>query len=413
MMKYCLIGEKLGHSYSAVIHNARGLEYTLNPMPKDELQSFCASRKFKGFNITIPYKKDIIPYLDDISDIAKDAGAVNTVVDREGKLFGYNTDVGGMKYMLARKGISLKGKNLLILGSGGTSNTAKTLAKYEGAKSVTIVSRSGEVNYDNCKNIAKDTEIIINATPVGMYPNNGKAPLTLDGFDSLEGVFDCIYNPFVTELLNDAKERGIVYSHGLSMLVEQALLAEDIWLENTHTQEESEQLIADVYSKTANIVLFGMPSCGKTTFGKVIAKRLGRDFIDSDGEITRRTGKTPAEIIKESGEKVFRDVESEVILSIAKESGKVIALGGGGVLRSENVKALRSNGILVYIQRPLDLLSTDGRPLSQSKGVAKLYEERKDIYENAKDCSVLNDKTEEYAVEEILKEYEIACYKRC
>lgn len=413
MMKYCLIGEKLGHSYSAVIHNARGLDYTLNPMERDALQAFCNSGEYKGFNITIPYKKEIIPYLDCISDIAKEAGAVNTVVEREGKLFGYNTDVGGMKYMLARKGITLKDKKILILGSGGTSNTAKTLAKYEGAKSVTVVSRSGEVNYDNCMELAKDTQIIINATPVGMYPNNGKAPLSLEGFDSLEGVFDCIYNPFVTELLHDAKERGIVCSHGLSMLIEQALLAEDIWLERDHTAVESEELIASVYAKTANVVLFGMPSCGKSTLGKIIADKLGREFVDSDEEITQKIGKTPAEIIKESGEKVFRDIESEVIISLAKESGKVIALGGGGVLRSENVKALRSNGVLIYIKRPLELLSTENRPLSQSKGVEKLYEERKDIYEKSKDCSVLNDKTEEYAVEEILKEYEIACYKRC
>ncbi len=412
-MKYCLIGEKLGHSYSEIIHKARGLDYELRPIPRDKVKDFCLSGEYDGFNVTIPYKKEVIPYLDAVSSIAQRAGAVNTVTYRDGKLYGDNTDVDGMKYMLSRKGVSLKGKHILILGSGGTSNTARALAEREGASKVTVVSRTGEVNYSNVKELAREIEVIINATPVGMYPNSGQTPINLDGFDSLEGVFDCIYNPFETELIHEAKKKGLITSHGLSMLIEQALLAEDIWLESSHTREESEELIAEIYSKTSNLVLFGMPSCGKSTLGKIVAEKLKREFVDTDTLITEKTGKTPSEIIKESGEKAFRDIESKVINSVAKESGKVISVGGGGVLRSENVKALHSNGVMIYIKRPLALLSSEDRPLSQNKGIDKLYEERKDIYEGAKDSFVLNDKTTDYAVKEILKEYEIACNKRC
>lgn len=412
-MKFCLIGEKLGHSYSAILHNARGFDYVLNPLKKDELTSFCKNCKFDGFNVTIPYKKDIFEQVDFISDLAKEVGAVNTVCNRDGKLYGYNTDVGGLRYMLARKGVTLKDKNVLLLGSGGASNTARTLAKIDGANKIWIVSRSGEVNYSNYKQIAQSAQIIINTTPVGMYPNGGVSPITLDGFDMLEGVFDCIYNPLQTELLRLAEKRGVACSGGLSMLVEQALLAEDIWTNSQHTQEDSEKTLARLSAECMNIVLFGMPSCGKSTLGKNLATTLSREFIDTDLVIQQRTGKTPSQIIKESGEKVFRDIESEVIKSVASLSGKVISLGGGGVLREENVRELRSNGVLIYIKRPLELLSEEDRPLSAQKGIIALYNERKEIYENAKDRIVVNDGEIDKAVKEIISEYEIACNKRC
>ncbi len=412
-MKYCLIGEKLGHSYSAVIHRSRGYDYDLCPIEKGKLEEFCKKSEYDGFNVTIPYKKDIIPYLDELSERAKAVGAVNTVTRKDGKLYGDNTDIGGLEYMISSKGVSLKNKHVLILGSGGASATAVALSHEKGAKSVTVVSRSGEVNYVNCKSVAGNAQIIINATPVGMYPNTEATPITLDGFDRLEAVFDCIYNPFTTELLCEARSKNLISSHGLPMLVEQALIAEDIWSGGAHTREESEETLALVFAKMANIVLFGMPSSGKSTLGKLIADKLKKEFVDTDEEITKKYGKKPSEIINESGEQAFRNMESEVVKEVAKLSGRVISLGGGAVLRGENVRALRANGILCYIKRPLSLLTTEDRPLSQREGIEKLFEARKDIYEEAKDYSVNNDKKIEKAVKEIIKGYETACNKRC
>ena len=410
-MKYCLIGAKLGHSYSAVIHQKRGYDYILNPIEKDKISSFC-KENYDGFNITIPYKKDIMEHLDWISEDAKDIGAVNTVVKRDGKLFGYNTDLGGLKYTLDRANITLLNKNVLVLGSGGASVVAVALCKKEKANKVTVVSRSGEVNYQNVYEKESDTNVIINTTPVGMYPNCDDSPISLKEFKKLESVVDVIYNPYRTKLLQEARDLSLSCTSGLAMLVEQALLAEDIWSNTTHSESESEDLIAYLSQKTANVVLFGMPSCGKSTIGKALAKELDREFLDTDELIKQKTGKSPSTIIKESGEKVFRDIESEVIKSVGILSSKVISLGGGGVLRRENVLALQSNGVLCYVKRPLELLENTDRPLSMQKGVQKLWKERKDIYESAKDISIDNTKTVFDAVKEIIEKYEIACYKR-
>ncbi len=410
-MKYCLIGEKLGHSYSVIIHEKRGYDYILRPIERNALFNFC-KEDYDGFNITIPYKKDIMQWLDFISDDAKQIGAVNTVKRENGKLYGYNTDLGGLKYTFDRIGVSLKGQNVLVLGSGGASKVAVTLAKKEGAKSVNIVSRTGEINYQNVYEKVPFATVIINTTPVGMFPNVDDSPISLDGFENLIAVVDAIYNPYQTKLLVQAQRKKLKFSNGLAMLVEQGLIAEDIWSNTTHTKQETEDIISYLVQKTMNVVLFGMPSCGKSTLGRLVSKKLNRQFVDTDELVKEKTGKTPAEIITESGEKVFRDIESDVIKSVASLSGKVISLGGGGVLRRENVDALKQNGIMVYVDRPLELLVDEDRPLTQQKGVQKLFEERKGKYESAKDICVTNNGNIENGVKEIIEKYEIACNKR-
>lgn len=386
-MKYCLIGERLSHSYSAEIHKARGLNYELREVKRGKLADFI-KEEYDGFNVTIPYKKDIIPYLDYLDESARSIGAVNTVVKRDGKYYGYNTDFEGMRYAVSRKGIVLTDKNVMILGSGGAANTAVALCKAEKAKSVVVVSRSGEINYENCYGL-KNTEVIINATPVGMFPNIGVSPIDLSKFLKLKGVFDCVYNPFNTALVLQAKQLKLNCSDGLPMLIKQATEAQKIW-GVVSDSDETEDLINSLYLNKLNIVLVGMPSSGKTTIGKLVAEILGKKFIDTDAEIYNKTGKTPAEIIEKDGEKTFRDTETEIIKSVAFNSGAVIATGGGAVLRNENVSALKANGVVFYVKRDLSLLTAENRPLSQSGGIARLYEERKELYEHAADFTVEN-----------------------
>lgn len=407
-LNYCLIGEKLGHSYSREIHEEMGFNYILKEVSNNDLSNFLNNNDFYGFNVTIPYKKAVIPYLTKTSNIAKMAGAVNTVVNVNGKLYGHNTDVEGMKYMISRKGVSLTGKKVMVLGSGGTSNTAVTLCKLENAEKVTVVSRSGSVNYDNCYEL-QDTEVIINSTPVGMYPNVENTPINLSKFKNLIAVFDCIYNPFLTELLSDAKKLGLIYSNGISMLVKQAILAEDFWLNVDSGNDETERIIKKMQLDKSNLVLYGMPSSGKSTIGKLVAKKLNRSFIDTDEYIEKITGKSPSKIINEQGILEFRRIESEAIKEVGKLSGYVIALGGGAVLKEENVHALKRNGYLIYVKRNLSLLVNDDRPLSKKYGVEQLYNERKDIYNAVKDGEVDNNSDLESAVEGVIKTYENSC----
>ena len=290
-----------------------------------------------------------------------------------------------MEYMIARCGLTLKNKVVMILGSGGTSGTACALAQKQGAKKVYVVSRTGEVNYTNCPR--KGVQILINATPVGMYPNVDESPIELTGFESLEGVFECVYNPRKTRLILAAENLGIVASSGLPMLVAQAVKAEEIWREENF-DDKVEELISAIARDKVNVVLEGMPSSGKTTVGKLVADILGREFYDVDEEIKRETGRTPSDIINKDGEAVFRDIESTVVRRLVKESGKVIALGGGSVIREENVLAFRQNGVVFYLNRPLSLLTAEDRPISQKEGIKALYEKRRSLYENAADFTV-------------------------
>lgn len=407
-MKLCLIGERVSQSYSKEIHNIMGLDYLLVSLKKEELESFVKNCKYNGFNITMPYKKDIIKYLDHIDSDALKIGAINVVNAKNGKLYGYNTDIWGMEYMLKRKGVSVKGKNVLILGTGGASSCAVALMQKLGAN-YTVVGRTSPVNYQNVYELTS-TQIIINTTPVGMTPNLLDAPIDITKFKNLEAVFDAVYNPQKTTIVRNAESLGIVCSGGIPMLVEQALCGEDIWLSSSHTEVDSEKMILEITKRKLNIVLVGMPSSGKTTVGKALANALSREFFDVDLEVFEKTGKTPAEIIKTLGEEEFRRVESEVLKELMAKSGAVIATGGGGIIKPENREFIKANGISVHLKRNLELLETKNRPLSKSVGVEKLFEERKSLYESA-DITVSNNETIENTVKEIINKYEIACSK--
>lgn len=402
MEKFGLIGKTLKHSYSKIIHGELGnYDYDLYEIAPENLKDFVLSGKLKGYNVTIPYKKDIIPYLDEVDERALKIGAVNTVVEKDGKRYGFNTDFLGMKYMLSRAGITLKDKVVMLLGSGGTSNTANAVALSEGAKEVIKVSRTGEVNYQNCFE-RKDVEVIINTTPVGMFPNNYESPLSISGFPNLIGVADVIYNPNLTALTAQAKERGIKYANGLPMLVAQAKYAMELFLDKMVSDSVIEKVLSKLEKETLNIVLIGMPGSGKTTVGKALAELLGREFIDTDLEIEKRENRDIPLIFKENGEEYFRAVESAVIKEVGLMTGKVIATGGGVIKNKDNYFPLKSNGVIFWIKRDLSALPTDGRPLSKDvETLKKLFEERKDLYAFFADEIIENDTDIEKVVKEI------------
>ena len=371
-MKYGLIGEKLGHSFSKTVHSKiADYEYCLFEIAKADLNTFMQKRDFCGINVTIPYKQAVIPYLDYISDEAKSIGAVNTVVNKNGKLYGYNTDFFGLKLLIEKNNIEITNKTVLILGSGGTSKTAKAVCESLSAKEIFTVSRSGGeglITYEEA--YTKNAQIIINTTPLGMYPNIDAKPIKLEGFNGLEAVVDVIYNPLKTRLVIDAENRGIRAVGGLYMLYAQAVSAAEIFSDN----EIKTNAFNEILKEKQNIVLIGMPSCGKTTSGKLLAQELGKEFIDTDLEIVKKAGMEIPEIFEKFGEEYFRNLESEAIKELSQNQSLVIATGGGAVLRSENVDALRQNGKIIFIDRPLDMLiTTDDRPLSSSR---ELLEER-------------------------------------
>ncbi len=404
-MKYCLIGEKLGHSYSSFIHNRMGVEYSLQAFPASDLPSFVASCKFGGFNVTIPYKKAIIPYLDGISQEAKKIGAVNTVINKNGKLLGYNTDYFGLTYALKKANIVIKNKNVIILGSGGASLTAQTVCQDQKAKSITVVSRTGQVNYNNVYD-KKNAQVVINCTPVGMFPKINDSIIDLTKFPLLEGVFDLIYNPLRTKFILQAESLGVKVGNGLRMLVAQAVKSEEIWQNKKFSDMDIENIYKELLRENLNVVLIGMASCGKSTIGISLAERLGKNYVDTDEEIFNTFCKTPQEIIINQGESVFRQKEREVVKKIAKLRDYVIATGGGVCLNGDNVVDLKANGIVILINRDLNLLNCDNRPISKTEGIKELYARRKSIYENAKDFTVENNSTVSDAVESVEKIYE-------
>ena len=389
--KYGLVGKSLRHSFSKPIHEKLGnYDYNLYSLNEKALEEFTSNKKIKGFNVTIPYKTDIIKYLKTIDDRAKEIGAVNTVVRRKKGLKGYNTDFDGMEYMLKSAGITLKDKVVMILGSGGTSKTAEAVAKHCGASRVFKVSRSGEINYNNYKKQA-DVQVIINTTPVGMFPNNYSAPIELDGFKHLEGVADVVYNPRLTMLCYNAEKLGVKHVNGLNMLVAQAKYASEKFKGRKIDDQKIDKIVKAMAKDTTNVVLVGMPGSGKSTVGKELAKKLNREFIDTDKVIERRAGKKIPRIFKEDGEAYFRELEKEVVKDVCMQTGKVIATGGGVVKNVENLYPLKSNGKVFWIKRDIDLLVTDGRPLSKDLlTVRKLYKERKDSYQLFSDFIVDN-----------------------
>ncbi len=392
--KYGCIGEHLKHSFSKEIHNELAdYEYEIIEIPRDELGDFAINRDFAAINVTIPYKELIIPYLYEIDDHARAIGAVNTVVNRDGKLYGYKTDFYGMTKLFEHANINPFGKKVAILGSGGTSKTAFSVSTALGASNVLRVSRDGKegaITYSELYNAHNDTEIIINTTPVGMFPNISDSPIDISYFPKLCGVIDAVYNPLSTSLILSARKRGIPAEGGLYMLVAQAVRASEIFIDTKYCDEELERVYNKIVSDKQNIVLIGMPASGKSTVGKLISEELGRLFVDTDSLIEEKAGETIPDIFSQRGEKAFRDLETDVIKELSSKCGLIIATGGGAILKQENVDALRKNGKLYFIDRPLrDLIPTDDRPLAKTKDdIVKRYNERYDIYTSVCDKKI-------------------------
>lgn len=398
-----LLGKTLGHSYSPYIHTFLGdYSYSLFEKQPDELADFLKHGDFTGLNITMPYKKDVIPLCDKLTDCAQKLGAVNTIVrQKDGSLLGHNTDYFGFQSMLKRTGLSVSGKKVLVLGSGGASATAVVVLQESGAD-VVVISRSGQNNYENIQ-LHSDAAVIVNATPVGMYPNAGNSPVDLSGFSKLEGILDIVYNPARTRLMLDAEAMGIPVENGLWMLVAQAKEASERFTGN----QIADSVIADVHSalrkKMENIVLIGMPGCGKSTIGKLLAEETGKTFVDMDAEIERASGMQIPDIFAKFGEEHFRKLETETLALFGQKSGLVIATGGGCVTRGENHSLLHQNGTICWIKRDISSLPTDGRPLSQSGKLNEMYFIRKPLYERFADMVITNDSTPQQAAAEIAK----------
>ncbi len=388
-MLYGCIGERLGHSFSKEIHNKIGsYPYELLEIAPQALDAFMRKKDFLGINVTIPYKEKVLPYLHEIDEGALAIGAVNTIVNRDGKLYGYNTDFLGMKKLIEHAGISIKGKKVAILGSGGTSKTARAVVRHLGAKKILTVSRTKEgesILYDELYQKHRDTQIIINTTPVGMFPNADQTPLDLSFFKNLTGVIDAVYNPLSTRLVCEARNRGIPAEGGLFMLVAQAVFASEIFLFKKYEPALLEKIYRGVRAQKENIVLIGMPACGKTTVGRCIAKKLSRPFIDTDDMIQKAAGESISDIFKKRGEKDFRQREYNEIKIASMQVGAVIATGGGAVLNQQNVNNLVQNGRIFFLDRPLSLLiPTEDRPLGSTReAIEQRYSERYELYCNA------------------------------
>ena len=402
-MKCGLLGRKLGHSYSPQIH-ARLADYSYQLFEKEleQLEDFLRNGDFSGLNVTIPYKKDVIPYLDELSPVAQKMGAVNTIVRRENKLIGHNTDYFGFLTMVRASGLEVKNKKALVLGSGGASNTAVAVLEELGAE-VKVISRNGENNYGNLHRHA-DAALIVNATPVGMYPNVGISPVDLELFPDLEGVLDVVYNPARTQILLDAEKRGIVAMNGLLMLVAQAKEGAEWFTGRPISDEKIAAIHKELRLQMENIILIGMPGCGKTTVGTALAEKLGKKFVDADAALVETTGRKIPEIFATDGESGFRALETETLANLGKQSGLVIATGGGCVTQQRNYPLLHQNGTLFWLTRDLEKLPTDGRPLSQTNKLADMYAVRKPLYEAFADHRIDNDRDLDATISHILEE---------
>ncbi len=411
-MKYGLIGEHLTHSYSCEIHaQIADYEYELHELKPSELGEFLTKREFNAINVTIPYKQDVIPYLDEISETAKRIGAVNTIVNRGGRLYGDNTDFPGMLALAKHIGIDMKGKKVLILGTGGASKTGHALAEYMGAESVYYVSRSGKngsVTYEQAVSEHSDAQVIINATPVGMFPKQDGKPIDISAFPKLEGVLDAIYNPLRTNLVLDAQEKGIPAEGGLYMLSAQAVHAAAVFQDIPLDESLVDKAFKSVKNDKQNIVLIGMPSSGKTTVGKILSEKCGKELADTDEYIVKKIGMPISDFFARFGEAEFRKIEKETVAELAATGGKVIATGGGAVLNPENVRSLKQNGVLVFLDRKVEnLIATDDRPLaSRRSALEKLYAERYDIYCAAAEVHIDANTTPEAEADAVLKEFE-------
>ena len=405
-MEYGLIGAKLGHSYSKIIHEAVcGYSYELHPLPtEEEAHAFMQAKAFKAINVTIPYKKLVIPYCDEVEPRAAAIGAVNTVVNRDGKLYGYNTDYTGFAYLARCHGVKFAGAVVLVLGTGGTHNTVTAVCQDAGAKQVLTASRTGKdgaLTYEKAQQ-HPEINIIINTTPAGMYPNNGSCLLDLHAFPKLEAVLDCVYNPFRTELLLRAEELGVPAYCGFEMLVAQAVYAAEYFLSRKFDDAAGEigRITAALRRDMLNVALIGMPSSGKSTVGRALAEKLGKKFIDLDEEIVKADGRSIPDIFAAEGEDGFRAKESAQTARFAKEGRQLLSCGGGIIKRGENLRALHQNGVVLFLDRPLDALTVGGgRPLSSSpEALKKMEAERRPLYLAAADAVIPNSGTVEDAV---------------
>ena len=397
-----LLGRKLGHSYSPQIHAFLGnYSYELFEKKPEEIGRFLRDGDFAGINVTIPYKKAVIEYLDELSPIAARLGAVNTIVRRNGKLIGHNTDYFGFLTMVQASGLTVTGKKVLVLGSGGASNTAAAVLDELGAN-VVVVSRTGENHYGNI-HIHADARLIVNATPVGMYPKNGASPVDLNVFPDLEGVLDLIYNPARTRLLLDAEKRGIVAMNGLLMLVTQAKEAAEWFTGSKIDCSKIREINQALATQMQNLILIGMPGCGKSTIGSLLAQQTRRTYVDADVEIVRKAGKTIPQIFADEGEEAFRTIETAVLEELGQGSGLVIATGGGCVTQPRNYPLLHQNGWIFWVQREIGQLPKDGRPLSQKNDLNTMYQIRKPLYASFADHVIDNNKDVSDAITQILE----------
>ena len=404
-MNCCLLGRTLGHSYSPQIHRMLG-DYTYQLFEKEpeDLEDFLLHGDFRGLNVTIPYKQAVIPYLRELSPIARRLGAVNTIVRKpDGSLKGHNTDFFGFCRMADSLHVDLRGKKALVLGTGGASKPVCAALQDRGAQVVSI-SRSGENNYQNLS-LHRDAALIVNATPVGMYPQVGISPVDLSLFPHLEGVLDLIYNPARTQLLLDAESRGIPVRNGLLMLVAQAWESAQWFLDAPLPEDKIPAIHRAMQQTVENLILIGMPGSGKSTVGRLAARALGREFVDADRVLEETYGPIP-EIFKNQGEEGFRRLETQILSQLGRQSSLVIATGGGCVTRPENYPLLHQNGRIFCLHRPLKDLTSKGRPLSQSRGVEALYAERAPLYAKFSDCTVENTGTPQAAADEILRKWE-------
>lgn len=409
-MKCGLLGENLGYSYSKLIHNLLApYEYELYPTPRGELAGFLSATDCKGLNVTIPYKQAVMEFCREVDDKARSMQAVNTLVRRADGFYGYNTDYYGFSYLARRGGVSFAGRNVLILGGGATSRTIECVARDEGAASVLHVSRSGPIDYTNAY-ARQETEIVVNATPVGTYPNTGVLAIELSRFPNLCGVLDVVYNPARTALLLEAERLGIPHEGGLSMLTAQAKRAAELFTDTPIPDEKTEEVIAKLSADTLNIVLVGMPGSGKSSVGRHIAALTGRPFVDTDALIAEQADMSIPEIFEKEGETCFRAREQAVIAAVGRERGQVIATGGGAPLRKANRDALRQNGFIAELYRDLSSLPTEGRPLSRDAETLKaMYAERAPIYAAARQIQVVNDTSIDHAANAVLEGFHEEC----
>ena len=419
---YGLLGRTLGHSWSAPIHKSLGCEsYRLIELEPERLEDFLRREDVGGLNVTIPYKRDVMQFCDVIDPAAEAIGSVNTLVRRDGRLYGYNTDIDGFLYMLRRAKISLVGKKVVILGSGGASLTAQAAARQEGAREIVVVSRTGPDNYENLPQRHAGAEVLVNTTPVGMWPHVEGQPVDLRQLPNISAVVDVIYNPGRTNLLLQAEEldraeadmlepqgsgmRRVRYTGGLSMLVSQAKRAEELFFDKTIPDSETENIVTRLWQDRTNLVLVGMPGCGKTTVGRALAQLSGKPFVDLDEEIVRRAGRPIPYIFQAEGEEAFRGLEARVLAEVCAQSGQVVATGGGAVLRAENRAAMRRTGRVYFLRRALEELPTDGRPLSQKGGLKEMYRVRKPLYSAAADVAAANSAAPEETAELIWRDF--------